>query len=289
VSTEPQDVFIGISGISLPSASFDLGYGVKLSRTYAHAFSHPMLAVKPPQELGGSHPAPWIALRSFFGISPAGDSETVETELHLPPISALDTSPLDLAGWIVLLIRMKSNEWPEVRLASDKPFSESEQNDPVSLFGEVGRRSRKVHDDLSGTLEWVRRNWYSSVHLLKDQDFRFVAEAILTSQPKYSSEISLLMTWAALERLFSPSHAEIAFRVSAYIASFLEPRGPARHSLQKEIARLYGDRSTVAHGSDLKNQHAFERTNEIAHAVMVNIVEQRMVPTKEKLDTLLFA
>lgn len=281
---------MGLSGVSLPDDVIDLGHGITLSRTYAHVFSHPMLATKPPEEAGGHHPAPWIALRGFFGHAPAGDYETVETELHVPAkVEGKIDDPWNVAGWITLLIRLKSNTWPEMRLSSHKPLSQCGPDDPVSLYGALRMRQRE-RPNLWNALDWVRANWFPSAHLAKDEDFRFVAEAIFNNQPKHSIEMSLLMTWGALERLFSPSRAEIAFRVSSYIACFLEPRGETRLSLQREIARLYGDRSTVAHGSDLKNpEAAFHRTNEIAHAVLVKIVEQRHLPTKEELDALLLA
>jgi hypothetical protein len=247
-----------------------------------------MMAIKPPAKEGEHHPAPWIRLLDMFGWGKAGSEETVETQLHVPPLAGGTISAWDVAGWIVLLIRMKSDAWPEMRLMSDKQFSDCASSDRVSLFGEVGRRFGRQHTDLTNVLEWVRLHWYPSMHLLEDKDFRFVAEVMFTALPRGNGDVSLVMAWAALERLFSRSHTEITFRISAYIASFLEERGPARLSLQKEIARLYGDRSTVAHGSDLKNGQAYGRTNEIAHSVMVKIVELRSVPTRDDLDSLLF-
>jgi hypothetical protein len=107
-----------------------------------------MLAVKPPEDIGGHHPSPWIELRNSFGHAPAGESETVETELHIPTSPELGVDPWDLAGWITLIIRMKSNAWPEVRLSSYKPFSECGQNEPISLYGEVSTRSRMRGDVL---------------------------------------------------------------------------------------------------------------------------------------------
>ena len=49
---DSPELFIGISGISLPSDLFELGHGVTLSKTYAHTFSHPMMAIKPPANEG---------------------------------------------------------------------------------------------------------------------------------------------------------------------------------------------------------------------------------------------
>lgn len=285
---EERDIYIGLSGVSLPEDMVDLGHGIKLSRTYAHIFSHPMLAIKPPERAGSHHPGPWIALRHFFGNAPAGEYETVETELYIPTSAAGSMDAWDLAGWITFLIRLRSDSWPEMRLSSDKPFSKGGNENSVSLYGTV-RMQQRERPNLRATLDWVRRNWHAAAHLAGDKNFRFAAEAIFNNQPRHSVEMSLLITWAALERLFSHSNAELAFRVSAYIACFLEPRGATRLSLQREIVGLYGDRSTVAHGSDLKNPNAFKRTNEIAHAVLVRIVEQRRVPTKEELNSLLLA
>jgi hypothetical protein len=61
--------------------------------------------------------------------------------------------------------------------------------------------------------------------------------------------LGLVAVWGALERLFSPSHVELSFRVSANIAAYLELPGRGRYACFKKIKGLYEIRSKAAHGA----------------------------------------
>lgn len=55
-------LFGGISGVTLPVASFSLGEGIELRQTLSHLFSANMMAFAPPGP-EGYHPAPWKAAK----------------------------------------------------------------------------------------------------------------------------------------------------------------------------------------------------------------------------------
>jgi hypothetical protein len=50
--------------------------------------------------------------------------------------------------------------------------------------------------------------------------------------------------------MFSPARSLLKLRVSALIASYLEPPGASRQLLQQHVARLYDARSVAAHGGE---------------------------------------
>ena len=69
-------------------------------------------------------------------------------------------------------------------------------------------------------------------------------------------------------------------RVSALIASYLEPPGEERYTLQRRVAKLYDKRSSAA--QDILD------TFKVLRSVITSIIENRHVPTKEELEKGLF-
>lgn len=61
------DLHAGLSGLELEDESFDLGDGLRLSKTYAHLMS-PFLMAFAPAPPGGHHPAPWRAASGGFSF-----------------------------------------------------------------------------------------------------------------------------------------------------------------------------------------------------------------------------
>lgn len=94
--------------------------------------------------------------------------------------------------------------------------------------------------------------------------------------------------WSALEALFSPAHTELRFRVTASIATFLEPPGAARLALQKKAAKLYDARSKVVHGAADPQINALVETHDLTKRVLVKIIEDNHVPTREEIEGSLF-
>jgi hypothetical protein len=104
-----------------------------------------------------------------------------------------------------------------------------------------------------------------------------------------NKSVAMLAIWGSLEHLFSPAKHELRFRVSANIASFLERPGAARLALHQKLLKLYDARSQVAHGTARKGADAWAETYQIASRVLLKILENRAVPSKESLDAAIFA
>ena len=90
------------------------------------------------------------------------------------------------------------------------------------------------------------------------------------------------------ERLFSPSHVELSFRVSANIAAYLEPPGRGRYICFKKIKALYDSRSKAAHGSGEADLMPYAETYAIARRVLLKMIEDRHVPDRKELEAGLF-
>lgn len=99
---------------------------------------------------------------------------------------------------------------------------------------------------------WIKK-YYEIANSLaaENNNFRFALETI--SSWRYSKDIksAVAIIWAAIESVIGVS-SEIVFRLSLNISSLLEERGEARIRKFNEIKKLYGLRSKVVHGSDLK-------------------------------------
>lgn len=90
---------------------------------------------------------------------------------------------------------------------------------------------------------------------------------------------------AALERMFSPpSHQELRFRISAAIATFLEPPGGRRHELHRQVKRLYDARSATVHGGDELEFRSLCETYQLLRRSLRKMIETRAVPTQEQLE-----
>ncbi len=79
-------------------------------------------------------------------------------------------------------------------------------------------------------------------------EFSLAMEALDGSQYLQKSSLALVSLWAALEALFLDTKSELRFRISAFIASYMEPLGKGRADLQRAVAKLYDQRSAAAHG-----------------------------------------
>jgi hypothetical protein len=114
----------------------------------------------------------------------------------------------------------------------------------------------------------------------------FDAFDMCTIQGRTSS--SLLAVWGGLEQLFSPSPGELRFRVSSYIAAYLEPPGPNRLTLYKSMLDLYNKRSRAAHSAEETDRGALVQSYIVLRNALVKIIESNAVPTQGGLEALLF-
>jgi hypothetical protein len=101
-------------------------------------------------------------------------------------------------------------------------------------------------------IEWIR-NYFEIANSLafKYEKFRYALEVINSWRYCIDIKSAIAIIWAAIESIVNVS-SEITYRLSLSISSLLYERGDVRIKKFKEIKTLYGLRSKVVHGSNLK-------------------------------------
>lgn len=279
----------GLSGLELQEPSFDLGCELTLSKTYAHLMAPFMMAFKPAPK-GSHHPAPWKAAQG-------GSSFDISAELCVPEaIEAKFGSRIEVARTVLFLLRLGVNPattlpvfsnhafatLPEVKDNETRlfPYEVQPRHFPLGVVGGIATAE---------AVSWVSERWQITHKLIHESaEFSLAVEAIDSGQFVRQSALALVSLWGALEALFSPSTAELKFRVSALIAAFLEPSGTARHALQKDIAKLYDKRSAAAHGKPKHGADDLLATFNLLRRVLFEVIDRGEVPSKETLEGALF-
>lgn len=281
-------IFGGISGAKLPVDEYDLGEGAVLRATYAHVMS-PFLMAFSPAEPGKPHPAPWSPVAG-------GLSHDVHIELKIDSSG----NPEWLVGtqalwWVVALLRLKASWALSAPVFADHSFQEIPKSSGARLFPFEMVTRRKIHaeDDLAELgledLAWVAANWKRAAALFhRDRNFAQAFQAFDNSTTISSPALGLLTLWSALEHLFAPSKSELRFRVSALIACYLAEPGEERMQLQKKLAKLYDARSQAAHTAEQVEAEAASETFAIMSRVLLKIISEDRVPSREFLEKLLF-
>jgi len=194
------------------------------------------------------------------------------------------------------LIRLRGAYLAHVPVIASRAFVELPQSWattrilPIEAYPRRAFAAPKLTKWSEDNLVWLRETWLEGGRLMaKSSVLNDAFQAFDSSGNLPNKSVAMLTIWGALEHLFSPAKQELRFRVSANIASFLEEPGAARLALHHKLLKLYDARSQVAHGTARKGADAWDETHEIASRVLLKILNNRNVPSKESLDTALFA
>lgn len=288
----PNDspIYAGIAGIKPNLIEFDFGEGVSLRKTYAHVFA-PFLAAFSAAEQGKPNPAPWKAISGGFAFD-------IHAEICIPLDFKLADwfDRLNTVWWLAALLRLKGSNLATIPVISSQPFTEIPSSEDEPYFWPIEMKPSRLipvknpdGNIIESDLHWIRNHWVSGGRLMnKNDDFNLAFQAIDQSIWSQSPSLALISLWGALERLFSPSHSEVSFRVSAIIASYLEPVGEERLLCYRRVKKLYNERSKVAHGSPIKEHKSLFETYELLKRALVKILEVNHVPSRDELESLLF-
>jgi hypothetical protein len=282
-------VFAGIAGIESEVGSYDFGRGITLKKTYAHLMAPYLMAFK-EAEPGKAHPGPWRAVHG-------GREIDISLELYIPPVSELMTAfdRLNTAWWIISLIRLRGYDQAYVPVVSNRAFSEipGSVSDTFLVPVEMMMRS-KISDQKStclmkSDLDWIKQSWLPGANLMRISPRFNAAYQQIDNAGLLSSRLSsLLNLWGALEHLFSSPSQEIRFRISAYIAAYIEPAGNSRLELYKELCRQYDARCKAAHGETVEVESELAFMFKIVQRVVEKIFAHSRLPSKDEVETLLF-
>jgi hypothetical protein len=287
-NTDP--IYAGIAGVGLDVDSFDLGDGLVLSKTFGH-FMAPFLMAFAPAKPGSAHPAPWSAVQGGLGVDFHVQLE-VPVGFNIPGFF----DRVNTVWWIAALVRLRGAFYASVPVIAERPFAEipKESSKATILSVEAMPRRAFVAPKIKSLglkeLLWLKKTWRMGGLIMgENQKLNDAFQAFDASGGIPSGSVAMLAIWGALEHLFSPANQELRFRISANIASFLEPPGHARLALHKEILKLYDARSEAAHGTRVRAVEAGKETYDLANRVLLKILEDGKVPSKESLDALLFS
>lgn len=289
MDTGLHDIYAGLSGFALGPERAELGQGVVISRTYAH-FMAPFLMAFAPAAPGRAHPTPWKSAQGGFGID-------IFAELFVPV--SCNPDPLDQLNtvwWIAALLRLKATTAVFVPVISSERFASISAIKQEPILRPMEIHTSRLYSDPRETLssignaelEWVRQNWYDGALLLNNEDFSFAFQAVDFSIWNSNPALALVSVWGALERLFSSSHQELSFRVSANIAAYLDDPGRERYKCFKHVKSLYDHHSKAAHGDGKSEAVPYVDSFAIARRVLLRMIEAKHVPNKKELEARIF-
>jgi hypothetical protein len=283
-------LYAGIAGVTFEVDEFDFGDGVVFRKTYAHIMA-PYLAAFHPAERGKPHPPPWKAVGGGMGFD-------VQAQIYIPLMFAPPNwfDRLNTIWWLLALIRLRSSILATVPVIADKSFTEipSSSEEPFFWPLEMEPTRLLITDNPSkivreSDLYWIRDNWLAGGALMRQsEDFNLAFQAIDQSVWGRSASLAIVSLWGALERLFSPSHSELSFRVSATIASYLEAPGDQRLACYRRVKKLYDMRSKAAHGSPLEENESLHESYDLLKRALFRMMESKHVPSREELESRLF-
>ncbi len=292
MNPDDGNLYGGISGAKLTVVPFHFGSGVTISSTFAHLMRPFIMAFASPAT-NQPHPGPWRPAQGSFGFD-------ILAQIYIPKEFNLPEwfDRANTIWWLAALLRLRSTHRIAVPVISNVSFSEASSANHEVFFWPVEsetERTRmllepnaKAQIDITD-LEWVKQYWITGGHLInKHSEFNLAMQSFDQSSFARSPSLALLSLWGALEALFSPARSELRFRVSANIATFLEPPGEARYSLQKQVAKLYDERSAAAHGGEQDAEEPLLETYALMKRLIVRIIEQNHVPTPIELTSRLF-
>lgn len=204
------------------------------------------------------------------------------------------SSPKDfsLAWWIISGIRIKTlanflvtatadRSWDTIAAAPKNSVSAHLVED----FPMAYNWSREVVV-LREDVEWVSKNLNTIVELLKVPKFRVAVESLTTHNQMTNLRMVIASLWAGIEALTEIS-TELSYRISSYVASFLEPAGPRRLELFYKLKKHYVIRSKAVHGrniSDEEIKNSILDTMKILSDVLCKIIEEQHVPNKKDFE-----
>lgn len=280
----------GIAGVRMSAERFDLGHGLVMQRTFAH-FMAPFLMAFSPAERGKAHPGPWSAVSDGLGFD-------IHIQLYVP--SSFDQTNffdrLNTIWWITALIRLRGASCAHIPVIADRPFADIPSNWqdarmlPIEVLPRRLATEAAIAELSDDDLQWLKDVWLSGGRLMDaSTNFNDTFQALDSAGGMPNRAVALLAMWGALEHLFSPAKQELRYRVAANIAAYLDPPGPSRLTLHRQIMKLYDARSAVAHGTRLKSPDAWSETYALANRILMKMLARNHIPSKEDLENELFA
>jgi len=203
----------------------------------------------------------------------------------------------DVAWWIIGALRLRTQAELLIPAMSDHSWSTiagiTDGSCDVRLLEDFPQarvlgKSRVV---TSEDLTWVADNLITFAEQCRDKRFRLVVEALGTYHHSPNSRLMTAQLWAGIEAL-AGADSETTFRLSSYLAAYLEPRGQGRLDSFARISKLYGIRSKAVHGAEIADEKLAEHVLEVRELLarlLIACIENGRIPSRRDFETALFS
>ncbi|MEP4545481.1 MAG: hypothetical protein ABJ000_04820 [Saccharospirillum sp.] len=132
---------------------------------------------------------------------------------------------------------------------------------------------------------WIKSNYQKAKKLTNNNVFQDAVHSMETYRFHSLPKARLAIIWSGIEGLFGIQQ-ELVFRLSLYIAHFLEPEDKEkRKQLFNSVKQLYKHRSSAVHGSKIKGKphdHVVESA-ELLNRLIHKCIEHDGVPDVDEL------
>jgi len=287
----PDTTYAGLTGVKLQdNALLKIGDHIELRSTYAHLMAPFLMAFARPSP-GQHHPAPWVAVSGGLGFD-------IEVEVAVAEELAKDRNVSGgfLAWFIVALLRLRLGTSFVMPAIGFQHFADAAQlGNQAKLFpAEIEPVHRLLSDNSSREISELDARWVegafmaSGAMFFNKPAFRVLFEACDQCCFTKHEGLALVQLWAGLEAVFSPDKAELRYRVSSSLASYLEPPGTTRLLLQKRLVKLYDSRSSAAHGREGKASVELKDSFAVARRALIRMIDDCKVPSHSELEARVF-
>jgi len=145
--------------------------------------------------------------------------------------------------------------------------------------------TREIRKLSSEEADWVEANFEKARQLLTIPEFKNAIHCMATYRWHAHPRARLALLWSGIEGLFK-IESEIVFRLSLYIANYLEPDDQKkRRDLFANVKNLYKHRSAAVHGSKIRNDaySEVEKSASLLNRLILSCVDTGGIPCIEKL------
>lgn len=300
------DLYIGMSGIDLEFEHMALGEGLRLSKVAVHllapymvVFNGELLAENKSSSKRDPDGTRWVNVTRETKVIPGHREYTITAELFIPKgaCSNVGVEQRFLMQWIIALLRLWASPTASAPVIANKAFSAAyrDEGDETLIFPFETQTRGVLLEPKSGRslntdrISWVREFWKCGLKLVSEhKELHLAVQALDQAHFVYDWALGILLIWAALEGLFSPSRSELRFRTSALISSYLEPPGRQRRLLHNRLTKLYDARSVAAHERSSIDRKVFVESMELLRCVIIKMISESRVPSKDDLEASLF-
>jgi hypothetical protein len=180
---------------------------------------------------------------------------SVASQIHLRA-----DSPKELASsawntvWDAVLLSAFCNCEVICNLQCDMPAEKFSAKSKLEItnYHLRGFCSGEPHSITDDEAIWIENNIGRARSLLNLPGFQNAVHCLATYRWHTLPRVQLAVLWAGIEGLFGVD-SEIVFRLSLYVARFLEPDDDkSRSEVFADVKRLYKQRSAAVHGSRIK-------------------------------------